>query len=326
MNITSLIDKNKKTILSLDLDNTIVNRKKGDNYVLPALKKALERIMKSESIIPVINTGRDIIGYRAFQREVLDIGDAVLGSGTLIVHDNTIDLNEKGFIDVVCIEILENAVKKGKLPFIDITHAEGRIIVYNEQEVKDLNAEDLFYSQTPRTWFETKQPITKINDYIRPKHIFRIEIPVFKDHIENLYNELVNKSDDALVDLNKFLHSEIDIRKFVLNRKVFFNDSFQGRVIFGRFQKSESEMNKGFGLQKWLASKEFTPLDFNIFHIGDKDKGLVNDVLIKDHVPNAHIIMVNSRTKNNPAVSLYLEGDTDKSIVEFITSIVEAYV
>lgn len=326
MNATSFIDKNKKTILSLDLDNTVVDRKKGDNYVLPALKKAVEKVMKSESIIPVINTGRDIVGYRSFQREVLDIADAVLGSGTLIVHDNIIDLNEKGFIDSLYIEFLENAVEKGRLPFIDITHAEGRMIVYNDQKVEDLNVESLFYSQTPRTWFETKQPIIKIKDYVRPKYIFRIEIPVFKDRIENVYEELIKKSDYALSGLNKFLHSEIDTQRYVLNRKVFFNDAFEGKVIFGRFQKSEFEMNKGLGLQKWLKSKDYSPLDFNIFHIGDKDKGLVNDVLIKDHLPNAHIIMVNSKTKNNPAVSLYLEGDTGKSIAEFITSIVETYV
>ncbi len=326
MDISSLIDNCKRTILSLDLDNTLVNRKKGDNYVLPELKDALKKVMNTDVCIPVINTGRDILGYRSFQREVLDISDAVLGSGTLVVHDNKIYINEKGFIDLPFIEILENAVKNGLLPFIDITHVNGRYVVFNEKVVEDLNAYDLFYSQTPSTWFDSVEPKVNIEKYERPSDIFRIEIPVFKELNNKLYEKIVKKSDDALRFLNVFLNSEIDINRYVLNRKVFFNDVFKGKVIFGRFQKNEFEMNKGFGLQSWMDIKKYKAAEFNIFHIGDKDSGLVNDVLIKDHFPNAHIIMVNSKTKNNPAVSKYLEGDTDKSIAEFINSLVDAYV
>lgn len=326
MIISSLINHKKKTILSLDLDNTLVDRKKGDNFVSPLLKEMLCQISQSYSIIPIINTGRDIIGYRSFCQEVVEINNAILGSGSLIINEGKVCINKEGLLGEEEITFFEDAVRHGLLPFIDITYAEGRYLVFNEKKINNTKISELFYSQTPQTWFIEPQPRVEINEYIRPKNIFRIEFPVFKDQNSDLYFEIINKSERALLVLGQCLKVKLSQNNYTLKKKVFFNKDFEEKLIFARFQKNEALLNKGLGLKKWLKKEKYVPEDFNIIHIGDKDSGIINDVLIKEYVANTHIIMVNSKTNNNLAVSLYLNGDADEEIFKFIKELSELYI
>ncbi|MCX6789083.1 MAG: HAD hydrolase family protein [Candidatus Gribaldobacteria bacterium] len=78
------LSKGKNIVLSIDLDNTLVNRKKGDNYIPEETVEIIKLLRQEPGIYLIPNTGRDIIGFGSFVKENIDFSDAVLGSGSLI--------------------------------------------------------------------------------------------------------------------------------------------------------------------------------------------------------------------------------------------------
>ena len=88
--IESFLKKNNfnnalSVIISLDLDNTLVVRKKGSNYVNKKILELIQNLTKSGKIIFVPNTGRELVGFSSFCKEVASFRNAVLGSGSLVV-------------------------------------------------------------------------------------------------------------------------------------------------------------------------------------------------------------------------------------------------
>jgi hypothetical protein len=70
-------------------------------------------------------------------------------------------------------------------------------------------------------------------------------------------------------------------------------------------------MNKGIGIKLWMEHMNIDPKDVSIIHIGDQDSGIVNDAIIKQELPEAHLIVVGKDCKQgNPSVDLYAcEGE-----------------
>ena len=313
------IDTSKRLILSIDLDNTLVNRDKGANYIHPPTLKLLKELIRKRKLTFIANTGRDIIGFKSFVRDAIPAKNAILGSGSVIICGGRKKYLNKSTISKSVVKIMTKAVEKGLLPFVDIYYNSGRIIFYNNEGEQYC---DLFYGQNPKEWFAGKMPpayyINNINKYL-PDNIFRLEFSIFSKY-KKLYTELINKDGKAFVSFLKLLKTKaINNTRYSFNRKVFFVPKYEGKLIFARLEISDKFVNKGLGLSAWFKDANIKAKDINLIHIGDKDSGLINDALIKKEIPGSFVVMVGDKCLlNNPEVDLYLRGNTDIQLYNFL--------
>ncbi|MFA6392192.1 MAG: hypothetical protein WCW66_05630 [Patescibacteria group bacterium] len=321
------IDGKKKIIISIDLDNTLVIRKKGSNYINPRIKKIIKILIKNRKINLVPNTGRDLVGFSAFQNGGLNIKNGVFGSGSLIMNNGHIFFNQKSNINPFIIKLFIDAVSSGILPFIDLSHAGGRIIYYGHSADKYYN---LFFSQNPRDWCHKKYSVIKhVRDYDSKKlnKVFRVEFPLIKSDSahEKLFNHISIKDSDSIKYLYKLLGTKSGkiFEDYSLKNKKYFNNHYSSEdIIFARFGKNFDFVNKGAGLKIWLKKSSIMFQDCTIIHVGDKDVGLINDTLIKDDLPNALIVMVGKKYNlDNPVVDLHLRGNTEKLLLDFFVEL-----
>lgn len=323
------IAQKDKVIISADLDNTFVIRKKGSNYVNPLIKKIITKLVNEKKIIFLPNTGRELIGFDAFKRQAINCNNGILCSGSLIINNNNFFLNSRSKIDKKSLEIFLKAVKKDKLSFVDLSHSGGRLIVYGDDGYK---YKDLFFSQNPLDWFGNKKPPTvNVNniDSNQVKDVFRIEFPVISDYPNQrgLLSRLLSRENDNIKELLKTLGLEGRnyFDNYSLKFKHFFNESYgKDRVSFSRLAKLTKFANKGIGLKIWLDKAKLSPQDNAIIHIGDQDKGLINDSLVKREISSAAIVMVGGNCDpNNPDVDLYHRGDPERYLLKFFQALVK---
>lgn len=313
------INKHSTLVLSMDLDNTLVNREKGDNYVFEDTLELIKLIQQEPNFYLVPNTGRDIIGFNSFIKETVSFLDAILGAGSLIKTDNRYIFDSNSEIKWPIIQLLLKGIKSGALPFIDITHKDGRLLIYNNN---GLEFKDLFYSQNPRSWFGQELPpaipLKSLESEI--KFVYRIEFPVLP-LLKDLYDELIHRRENGIIYLADILGVSIeDIKGYTVKRKAFLNDQYKNKLSFARFEKHTDVSSKGHGIKTWLNEKNLNHP--TVIHVGDQDYGVINDTLVKSELLEAKLVMVGNRCQHdNPLVDLYLTGDVDIEVNEFVKSL-----
>lgn len=311
----------------MDLDNTFVIRDKGANYVNEELRGIVQRLMAQQRVVFLPNTGRDIIGFKAFCRDVIRTDNAILGSGSLVICDNKHFFNDRSAMEQLVQASLFNDLKQNLIQFVDFYDVNGRSIYTNDEGEK---YKDLFFTQNPREWFGADlPPVYNIKNY-NPKYfekLFRVEFPVFKEIKEHLplFLRLSGRMDNNLEELNQILQigDKSILENYSAKRKTFFSDIYsKEKVIFCRLEKTDKFTNKGKGLKKWLELSNNAEEQCIIFHFGDRDTGLINDTLVKQDVPSVSLIMVgNNCALDNPEVGLYLGGDIEQEILLFFTEL-----
>jgi len=297
--------KGKKIILSIDLDNTLIIRDKGANYINPNVKSLLIKLIKDHGILAIPNTGRELIGFTTFQRQALPLKNCILGSGSIIICNNRKYFDERSSINKKILISLCSLVKKGDLLFVDLSGVFGRRIFYHPNA---LSIKDLFFSQNPKAWF-LKFPTTLPIKRLKPKdlnQVFRVEFPTSKAN-KDLFASLSQKKSEALSDLGNLAGIKTkDLENYSIKNKLFFNEKYIKDYVFARFEKKTKFINKSIGLKNWLDKSGLSKKNTFIVHIGDKDSGLINDTLIKEAVPKAKIVMVGQKCQlGNPLVDLY---------------------
>lgn len=310
--------KNKKIVLSLDLDNTLVIRDKGANYINPKIKSLLLELIKEHKAIALPNTGRELIGFTAFQKQALLLKNGVLGSGSIVVYNGHKYFDRKSLISKKILLSLCSLVEKGVVPFIDMSGMFGRKIFYHPRA---LETADLFFSQNPQEWFSKLPPtlpISKFNTKIL-NTVFRVEFPTSSENTD-LFAGLSDKKIGGMSALSSLAGIKIsDLGNYSIKNKLFFNERYINSYVFARFEKKPTFINKSIGLKNWLKKSGLARKGLFIVHIGDKDSGLINDTLIKEAVPAAKIVMVGQKCQlGNPLVDLYLRGPIEDELLLFL--------
>lgn len=320
----NVLQDKKHIIISMDLDNTLIIRDKGSNYVNKNTKALLEKLIKEFDVALVPNTGREIIGFSSFKKDVFYVKNAILSSGSLIINEDKLFVDKNGLIEKNIVYIFLEAVKNNVIPFIDISDISGRKIFYNKD---GLLYKKLFFSQNPKEWFYGKLPPSLLIDCFENydfNNVFRIELPILSNKYKKLHNRLIQKLEYNIEELSEILSVETNILiNYNLKRKVFFCDDYtRDEVIFSRFEKNAKFVNKGTGLKKWLEIANINTEDSFIIHVGDQDSGLINDTIIKSSVPSASLVMVGDKCSlNKPEVDLYLRGDVENNLLLFLNEL-----
>ena len=311
-----------KLLLSVDLDNTLVNRDKGANFVKKESLELLKKIKDFTNVKLLINTGRENFGYASFASEVINVENAVIGSGSVIINNGKYVVDKKSLINKELVNKMVELVDSGDLGFIDISYFLGRSIISN----RNFQDKALYLCQNPVEWFTEKsrnEILAGDRSYVGK--VYRIEFPIFKDKNNDLFDALQDKHRNCIEFLSKMTGIALDENGYILKRKAYFQDNFRGKVMFARLEISEQVVNKGTGLRKWLEIEGNH--NINVIHIGDRDRGIVNDTIIKKEIPEALIVMVGEAfDKNNPLVDVYFQGNVDEDVYQILEVISEAYV
>lgn len=312
-----------KIIISCDLDNTLVDRARGANYVSPELQNALINIQKAKHITLLPNTGRDQWAFEAFCNENMRITNAVLGNGSLILFRNNLTFNPSSAINKDCIHLFSLAVQNEILPFFDMSSSGERIIARNGGNTFKSG---LILAQNPPEWKPyIRYAVKKINE-IEPneKDVFRIEFPISKKH-SALYKFIEKKSPDALAELVQLLGMPTHtLNEYSLYKKAFFKEEYKKEYVFARLQKNEIFSNKGIGLKMWT---EFEGVDLTnscVLHLGDKVDGMVNDALVQRNFEHSFTIIVNPKIYMEPSAQglTYIQGDPQLVLPKLLRALI----
>lgn len=218
----NVLQDKKHIIISMDLDNTLIIRDKGSNYVNKDIKIFLEKLIKEFNIVFVPNTGREIIGFSSFKEDVFCVKNVILSSGSLVINEDKLFVDEKGLIEKNIVYLFLEAVRNNIIPFIDISNINGRQIFYNED---GLLYKKLFFSQNPKEWFYGKLPPSLSIDCFKNydfNNVFRIELPILSNKYKKLHDELIQKSEDNIKELSKILSIQTNtLINYSFKRKVF---------------------------------------------------------------------------------------------------------
>jgi hypothetical protein len=292
----------------MDLDDTIVIRSKGPNFVNDRVKKLLVELDALSDVIVLPNTGRDLYGFKSFTSQVVPLNNAVLGSGSIVVIENISRFNPSSIISPDLIGILARTVEDGTLPYLDASWGQGRGIFIGPN---DDTPPTLKYSQTPSEWFMgSPPPFSQISQIRSVENIFRIEFPVHSRHTD-LFFSLSQKSPESIGKLSSLVGKR-SLAGYTFHSKAYFKDEYKKDYVFGRLERSHEFVNKGIGLRLWMEQSGYDSSDSLIIHVGDRDSGIVNDTRIKDDVPSAYLVMVGEKCQlGNPLVDLYLQGDPE---------------
>ncbi len=308
----------KQVVLSVDLDDTLVNREMGPNYITPNTFDAFKNVLAKKNTITLINTGRERYGYESFCRDAINVKNAILGAGSVIEHKGEYNFDPVAEIESNLLKAIFNLIKKKKLPFADMAYFYDRSIVHNLDRYSIL-----FFSQNPAGWFDVYPKISHVDEGIQYDKVFRIEFPIVKSEYPNLFNDLADKRKNCFPLFQEILGSDVKLNKeYLIKRKSFFKEQLRDEVVFARLEVNETVVNKGTGLKLWFEKSGLNAGDCTIIHIGDKDHGVVNDTIIKSVFPESIIAMVGDDfDKKNPLVDLYLEGNIDNSVRDILNAV-----
>ena len=320
--IKNKIKDKKHILLSLDLDDTFVNRSIGDNYVSDDNLKTVKIILEKKNITVIINTGRERYGYESFCiANKIDTRNAILGSGSVIEVEGVFSFDENAAIEKDLVVAIYNLIENQHIPFADVAYFYDRCIVHGFNE-----SAKLFFSQNPTSWFDAYPKLLRFDESMDLSQVFRIELPLPQDKYTKLCNKLDDKKKNWFSSFQEILPTGVLLQKeYFLKRKSDFKGILEDKIKFCRIEVDETKVNKGTGLKLWIQKSGLKCEDFVVIHIGDKDSGIVNDTIIKSEIPQSLILMVGDDfEKSNPLVDTYFDGDVDLGVGQILNLLQEA--
>lgn len=315
--LESKFQAKQKIILSLDLDYTVVDRSVSGNYIDPENLNLLKNLKKSNSIILLPNTGRELYGFNSFISQGLSLENGVFASGRVTRVQDKDYFNKKGVIEDSLVHEFLSHVDQGRINFIDIAYFNDRDLIYKDKS-------EIFFSQNPSEWFNEKFPNHyHVKNYDRPiKDTYRLEFPVFEN--ETLY-KYIDSNERILTE--KFIETykiktDFDGNYSIKKKKHYYNGKSSRPFFYIRIEKRSEDLGKGEGIKNWLNQSDFNINDFCIVHIGDQDSGLINDTEVKTAIPESILLMVGERCNpNNSLLDLYLSKDSNLGVKMILTDI-----
>lgn len=309
------LDLNKKTILSLDLDYTLVNRDRGSNFVSPVNLNLLKDLASRKDFVVLPNTGREWYGFYSIYKVLPFLDQGVFASGRGIVTGltaNDVFYNKAGSLEEDLVGKVVKLVEKGVVPFVDISYFNDRVIVYNSDYIEEYK--DLFFSQNPIEWFGDVLPgNVEVSQFSDIADVYRVEIPLFSEFG-------IEFSAEDIADVLGLSLEDYTVKK----KKHYYQGEWKEDFVFARLEVKNFEIGKGRGLKFWAEKSGVDLRECNVLHVGDQDHGLINDTEVKQVIPNSLLFMVGERCNPlNPMIDKYLGLDTDLGVEEILTELVQ---
>lgn len=280
------------TVVSLDIDRTIVDRSKTSHEVDLELKKLLLLFKDKREFKVVLNTGRDLLALAEFDDCIGATFDAIFLSGRGARIDNQINIVEEAALPTNLIENLLRDLNEGAFPYIDIKDQRGVLCVTSRTVG---NNKIPFGIQKPRNWYSKYLPenVEICDDssvsIIMNRLPLRIEVPVYSQN-----------SNHPLAIASRTKNRELAIRYlgippnycigFLPPHKDF--GLYTSMIHFLQILSPFEENNKASLLRSYCRMQEY-PIK-EIIHIGDSDRNHNSDLIVQQLLSSASFIKVSS--------------------------------
>jgi hypothetical protein len=266
-----------QTILSFDVDRTLIDRNRHTHSTSERIKKALLLADDAEHITVLLNTGRDLGALQEFDAEVGRPLDAFYLSGRCERIDSTIKVNEEAILPIDLVSILfEKAAKLG-IPFLDLKSGTSVI------KIQFIDSGLPFGFQKPLDWYRCYKPMI-INascpgalEEIESFMPLRLEVPIRLENLDSVREELS-------------LRYSLDTQAILPH--LDFLDAYDSAVRgWGILQLVSpiSKINKGTSLAEFVKRYD---KNVRIVHFGDSDRDHNSDALVKKIIPHSEYINI----------------------------------
>lgn len=291
---------NRPLLLSIDGDNTIVNRNRGSHYISPAVINMFKKLKYCDTFLVTMNTGRDVTNYSPIEMQTGHKDPNIFLAGRVIVYNGNLYTNPKAILPLKVRKKIWREFIDGEIPFLDVKSEDGN--VFFVQEKRGYRA--YYGHHRPIDWFNRiPQQLIEIDEYQNIEKVFldlkivRIEVP-FLHSIKN--TKVINAINlNNPIQIKNFVREKLDIDDRT-NHLMFIpaptHKSHGGMINeIGsiRILVDGKIVNKGTGL-KQLAKYARIPEE-NIIYFGDSAGDKANDVIVKRILPKA-TLMITSNT------------------------------
>ncbi|MBP9759152.1 HAD family phosphatase [Candidatus Dojkabacteria bacterium] len=316
--ILNSISLEKQLLLSIDIDKTLVDRKKSSHDFPKYIGEELSELIKNKHIVVFSNSGRDFDAVKPVQKNITGLENMIMLNGRAVKRNGNTTVKEAGIIpDSIKNRIWELFIND-EIPFLDIKRSEGTLFIVKEK-ASVLNA---LGAQKPADWYPDGLPqIINMKEDNNAKDIYdeirvlRFEVP-FKD--KNLVNIINEENNEKLYSelINKVIESteKIEIELVCSESK---NTEFVNTLGFVRISVNDTVVNKGLALKE--IAEELVIPENNVFHIGDSSGEKADDTVIKVVMPKSNFVVVgNADDEAKRLADVILKPVNEDGIFEFI--------
>lgn len=270
-------DLRLKTVLSFDVDRTLVDRRGEIHRPNSHLKKLLEQANSSPNLEVVLNTGRDLGALSEFDCELGITLNAIFMSGRGIRFQSMVRVIDTSVLDQSLIERAIHWGVRANCPFIDLKTEKE---VFHISIIEDHQLP--FGFQKPVQWYKRYSPKlieaeapNLVNSLMRAKPI-RLEIPVKRQEKRTLQQQLKIPADYSVETFS--IHSSQLIKQPELE------DWCVLQVLTGT-----EKHNKATGLAAYLT---LFPKPSRIIHFGDSNSRHNDDSVVQSVLPQSHFVRI----------------------------------
>lgn len=288
-----------QTILSFDIDRTLIDRNRHTHSITAPIREALLAAADSTHVAVVLNTGRDLGALREFDLEIGRVLDAFFLSGRGSRIRESLTVNKEAILPTDLLKLFCDGWARLNIPFLDIKT--GTDVIKIEFEKTDLP----FGLQKPQDWYRNYHPTVvsanaDIEGALANMMAIRLEVPILKKY-----------ADALLKDLNSKYSCDVKLMKPHSDFIRFYGPKINNWCILQVLSPIKNS-NKGVALDNFKS--KFAP-NCKIIHFGDSANDHNSDTLVKQIIPNSEYVNV----KWEPGLEAATEAKIIQKIREHLT-------
>jgi len=316
-------------LISLDCDNTIVERKRSSHWISPRTLAAIREILTNPKFILVFNTGRDCTNFQPIQVAIGEPVNSIFVGGRIIQTKEILFADPKAILPKAFLQTLAYKMRVGEIPFLDVKHKLGNTFIILESEF----AKPFLGHHRPADWYDSFQidviyasesNIEQILDNF--PDIVRIEVPFF-----NLNNSKIvlkinanERLEEAFFDFLEYTNPDQNLMIVGApthpSRRLLRDQVASIRVMI-----TNQLVNKGTGL-KWLQSHHQIP-DTNVIAIGDSAAPTANDVIIRRMIPQSLLLIPSdAEAEAKKEASLLIPPLTSMGVAQILEGLMKHFI
>lgn len=266
-----------QTILSFDVDRTLVDRKKNSHTIAAPIRAAVLEAADTTDVRVVLNTGRDFGALKEIDFEFGRPLDAFFLSGRGERIDSKVSVNKDAVFGPEVISRLFDSAKEFGIPFLDVKIGDGVVnVTFSETRLP-------FGFQKPIDWFKNYRPIVLDGNcdstlsQVSDSSPLRLEIPFKGQFLDELCASLALPGDTSIQLLPPH-------RDYLAAPDSEARDWEVLQIV-----SSVDRHNKGTSLRDFLRRLN---TDARVVHFGDSSEHHNSDTRVSQVLPDTFYVHV----------------------------------
>lgn len=277
----------RPTVLSFDIDKTLVDPSYSLHAPAPALRDVLRLLAADRAYLPVLNTGRDLASLQAFDRALgIELPGIFLSGRGFRINGAVASASDAVLPEQLIARALE-LLQRGIVPYLDIKDSRGVTQVIQARMPSSLP----FGIQKSEGWYQEFSPelctLTTIPQTLKTlfeRRPLRLEVPIDIGHAG-----LAADQQRRLQQVRELLQTPANFY-LRLMRTRSAAAVVREQMVVAQVLTPLLHHNKGTGLKGLLERLDAVPAD--VVHFGDSDREHNSDTIVSHALPEAEVVTI----------------------------------